>query len=95
MNVCTRKLFKLSNTIPIGKLHENEEVKFIYRYESELYKYDQSLCTRRIIQNSTSKNERTIIHDDKSNNYKAGQYIYTLIDTWNKTKKQNRLAGNF
>ena len=29
-----------------------------------------------------------------SDNYKAGQCIYNLIDTWNKTKKQYRMAGN-
>ena len=28
-----------------------------------------------------------------SDNYKAGQCIYNLIDTWNKTKKQYRMAG--
>ena len=62
------------------------------------YKYDQPLAIRKIIRN-TSKNERTRIHDDKSkikmkNNFKAGQCMFNLIDTWNKTKKQYRMAGN-
>ena len=98
MNVHTGKLFKLSNIIPIRKLYENEAVKFVYKYVSELYKYDQPLAIRRIILN-TSKNERTRIHDDKSkikmsDNFKAGQCMYNLIDTWNKTKKHHRMAGN-
>ena len=28
------------------------------------------------------------------NNFKAGQCMFNLIDTWNKTKKQYRMAGN-
>ena len=99
MNVHTGKLFKLSNITPIGKLYKNEAVKFVYKYMSELDKYDQPLAIRKIILN-TPKNERTRIHDDKSriklkNNYKAGQCIYNLINTWNQTNKQNRMAGNF
>ena len=71
---------------------------FSDKYVSELYKYDQPLAIRKIIRN-TSKNERTRIHDDKSkikmkNNFKAGQCMFNLIDTWNKTKKQYRMAGN-
>ena len=98
MNVHTGKLFRLSNITPIGKLYENEAVKFVYKYVSELYKYDQPLAIRKIILNA-SKNERTRLHDDKSkikmkNNFKAGQCMFNLIDTWNKTKNQYRMAGN-
>ena len=98
INVHTGKLFRLSNITPIGKLYENEAVKFVYKYVSELYIYEQPLAIRKIILN-VSKNERTRIHDDKSkikmkNNFKAGQCMFNLIDTWNKTKKQYRMAGN-
>ena len=56
------------------------------------------MTIRKIILNA-SKNERTRIHDDKSkirmkNNFKAGQCMFNLIDTWNKTKNQYRMAGN-
>ena len=99
MNVHTEKLFKLSNITPIGQLYKIEAVKFVYKYMSELDKYDQPMAIRKIILN-TPKNERTRIHDDKSrikmkSNFKAGQCIFNLINAWNQTNKQNRMAGNF
>ena len=38
--------------------------------------------------------QRIIFKIKMSDNFKAGQCMYNLIDTWNKTKKHYRMSGN-
>ena len=98
-NVHTDKLFKLSNIIPINKLYEVEAVKFMFRYISANIKEKQPPAIKEILFKEEKGLRSTRLYDDESKikiykDYRKGQCIYNLLDAWNNTDLDLRMAGN-
>ena len=98
-NVHTDKLYKLSNIIPIDKLYETEATKFVFMHISDTTKDQQPKAIHNILFQKTAITRYTRLYDDESkikinHEYRKGQAIYNLLDTWNNAKSDLRMAGN-
>ena len=97
MKTHTSKLFKMAKIIPIKKLYEMETIKFIFKNTNELTRHQQPEAIKEII--FKSQKTRTRLSNDPNkiripNEYKKDHCFYNMIDTWNKSKNEYKMAGN-
>ena len=97
--VHTSKLFKLAKIIPANKTYEKEAVKFVYKNKSELIQSLQPKAIRDLIDTNETTVRTTRAAQDFTkikikHEYKKGQCVYNLLDTWNKADTIHKNAGN-
>jgi hypothetical protein len=97
-SVHTDKLLKLANIRPIEKMYEEEAIKFVFKYINDTNKEQpKAIETLFFKQKTIHRNLRS--YDDESkikinDQYRKGQCLFNLLDTWNKTDFSTKSAGN-
>ena len=96
----TEKLFKLARITPIEKLYEHEAIKFVFKNLSETSASSQPVAIRDIlIHNNDCTQIRTRFDDDVTkirikSQFRKGQCMFSLLNTWNCANSDLRNAGN-
>ena len=98
-NSHTKNLFKLAKIIPFTRQYETEAIKFVFMNLSDTSRHVQPKAIQEILFKSSESGRNTRLHDDESkikihHEYKKGQAFYNIINEWNKTKTDHRMAGN-
>ena len=96
----TEKLFKLARITPIEKLYEHEAIKFVFKNVSETSASSQPVAIRDIlIHNNDCTQIQTRFDDDVTkirikSQFRKGQCMFSLLNTWNCANSDLRNAGN-
>ena len=96
-NVHTGKLFELAKILPITKLYETECTKLVFKNKFDPSYMDQPLAVRELINFPDSNIDR--LYADKNrikipNHYKNGHCFYNILNSWNNSDNDYKMAGN-
>ena len=94
-----KKIFyKFSNIRQINRVYEEEATKFVFNYINDAHNELPKAIQKILFTKNT--NQRCIrSYDDQSkikinDKYHKGTIAYSLLDTWNKTDFDTKMAGN-
>ena len=94
------KLFKLAKIIPVTELYKLEATRFMFKYNNEISRNLQPKAIHDLIfkkNNVKPRNTRATTDPNRIKipcEYKKDNCLYKLIDTWNKSKTEFKMAGN-
>ena len=96
-NVHTEKLFKLTGILPITKMYDFEAIKMVYKNKYEPLSNTQPLAIKDLLIPHNHDSIR-LYHDQNNikipDYYKKNHCFYNMINVWNNSSGEARMAGN-
>ena len=98
-NVHCGKLFQIAKIRPIDKIYNHEAIILVHKNHNPLTKDKQPTPIANLL-NKNNNNQRSLrMYDDEAkikidNQLQKGQCFFNIIDAWNNSDQETKLAGN-